>query len=202
MEITQEQRDAVLRLHDDGKTATAIALGTGVPAYLVREVVREAGRPMVAGRKSKAEQYIDQIASLVEDEGLSLFEVAERIKIPYQTVRRWAGAAGIETDSSAVRRATHLATVLEMYRADRPVEEITAETGVRPRTVARWVSQEDVHRKPPGGSKPLKRDRNIEQVLVQLLIGVHGRRPAHLPGSGIVECDALQGSFDGDLKRR
>src|SRR6478609_10570248 len=37
---------------------------------------------------------------------------------------------------------------------------------------------------------------DIKQVLVKLLIGVHLRRSAHLPGGGIVKCDALQGSLD------
>lgn len=58
-----------------------------------------------------------------------------------------------------------LTTVLEMYQAGVSVEDIHAKTGMAPRTIQRHTSAAGIHRKPPGGTKPVKRDRNLSRVL-------------------------------------
>ncbi len=151
----------ILRLHDLGQAANAIALQVGTPGYLVREIVRAAGRGQKAGVKSRRPAFEAKIREL-HSQGAGPSKIAGSIGEPIQTVYRWMRELGLTTGAPADRVADE---AVARYRAGDPVEDIAARYGVFTGSVQRWASARGVHRKPPGGLAPVKRDRNLARVL-------------------------------------
>jgi transposase len=161
MHDTSDRTPEVLRLHDLGEPANAIALKVGVPGYLVREIVRANGRGQRAGVKSRRSGFEDQIREL-NSRGDGPSKIAGTIGEPIHTVHRWMREMGLATANPVDRVADE---AVALYRDGHPVGEIAARYHVSERTVQRWAGEQGVQRKPPGGKPPAKRDRNLARVL-------------------------------------